>query len=305
MAARRKKIRDTTRRKDRKLIPGIMRILARGAPTQFVFEGPCRHGLRARFCLDGEKWARSDVRAASIVAEALRKLGARRPSWQEGQRYFTQEGYVPVQVRHWCAHCGEPIADGRVKFCSPRCADKYRNWRMYHFGASQPREDYLDMMEARRLDARQHRGVPCLNCGKVFVPTEWRNDASRGSHRYCSHECLEMARELPRQCEVCGTIFRPKRRTDAFLCSDSCNARAYQLRKQAQRPERVCATCKGAFHPATPTSRYCSPRCVYDRNRGNGHMNGKTAEMPAAEEKEAPQMTPGVPITPPPLPRHG
>ncbi len=282
MAARRKKTRDNTRRGDRKLIPGIMQILARGQPTQFKFEASCRHGLRSRFCLDGEKWARSDVRAASIVAEALRKLGARRPPWAEGQRYFTQEGYVPVQVRHWCLHCGEPVADDRVKFCSPRCANNYHSWRWRNFGATSPREHYLAMMAERREDARAHRGVNCLTCDKLFVPTEWRDDSSRGSTRYCSAECLEMARELPRQCEVCGNIFKPKRRTDAFLCSASCNARSYQLRKQAQRPEQICRTCKGAFHPATPTSKYCSPRCVQTRPRGNGHMNGKP------EENEAP-----------------
>lgn len=62
----------------------IMRILDTGEPTKFAFEGACHAGLRARLCLEGTAWPQADKFANEVVNEALRRIGASRPTWQEG-----------------------------------------------------------------------------------------------------------------------------------------------------------------------------------------------------------------------------
>jgi hypothetical protein len=63
----------------------VASILKRGEPTRFAFEAACRHDLRAQMCLAGMAWSRADATAAEIVSEALARIGAQRPSFEQGQ----------------------------------------------------------------------------------------------------------------------------------------------------------------------------------------------------------------------------
>ena len=74
-----------------RLVESCAAILGRWRSSAFEFEASCRHGLRSGFCLAGESWARADVMAAEIVRESLHRIGARRPTWEEGQPEYTQQ----------------------------------------------------------------------------------------------------------------------------------------------------------------------------------------------------------------------
>lgn len=109
----------------RKYIVGVVvRILEEGEPTRFSFSAVCRHAIRSRLCLLGWSWTNADLTADSIVTTALIRVGARRPTWQEGQPEYTQEGYAPVE-RTLCVQCARPLPEGHTKFCGRPCAYRY------------------------------------------------------------------------------------------------------------------------------------------------------------------------------------
>lgn len=90
------------------------------AASLFAFEAPFRHAIRSGLTLQGWKWAAADEMAATLVADALRKAGAKRPSWNEGQREWTIEGGALIE-RTRCVRCGNPLPEERHKFCSDLC----------------------------------------------------------------------------------------------------------------------------------------------------------------------------------------
>ena len=92
------------------------------AATLMNFEGPCRHGLRSRLCLEGWNWRDADAMAAEIVAAAMRQIGAQRPSWAEGQQEWVQNGSGAMIERTRCVRCHGPLPDMHTKFCSDTCA---------------------------------------------------------------------------------------------------------------------------------------------------------------------------------------
>lgn len=95
--------------------------LAGWTHSPFQFEGSARHGLRSALCLVGFSWSRSDAEAEALVAEGLRSLRARRPTWEEGQFSY-------VEARENCRRCGVPLDDDanrgkrRQTYCSEVCA---------------------------------------------------------------------------------------------------------------------------------------------------------------------------------------
>lgn len=109
--------------KDRRayIVRIISSILAGAEPTRFAFEATCRHAVRSRLCLNGWSWAAADDLAADIVKDALRRLGAKRPTWKEGQPEYTQDGFAPI-LRTRCIRCHGPLEDDRPKFCSHWCS---------------------------------------------------------------------------------------------------------------------------------------------------------------------------------------
>ncbi len=112
--------------KDRRqwLIGRVCEILKHGEPTPFAFEGAARHGLRSSLCLAGWKWSDANAAAADVVSTALNLIGARRPTWQQGQPEHTQPAVVAL-TRTRCIRCGERLPDAHTKFCSHLCKSSH------------------------------------------------------------------------------------------------------------------------------------------------------------------------------------
>lgn len=118
--------RKINRDRRRHLVDTVARIMreARDAghvPTLLNLEAPMRHGLRSRLCLQGWRWADADAVAADIVAEAMKRNGAKRPTWLEGQPEWAQQGAGALIERTRCIRCHSPLPEGHTKFCSKLC----------------------------------------------------------------------------------------------------------------------------------------------------------------------------------------
>ena len=109
--------------KDRRrhLVNLIAAILKAGDPTPFAFEATCRNGLRTRFCLAGWDWAKADSVATDIVLRALMQIGAQRPTWDEGQPEYSQQGAGALIERTRCIRCHSRLEGIQRKFCSDLC----------------------------------------------------------------------------------------------------------------------------------------------------------------------------------------
>jgi hypothetical protein len=83
-------------------------------------EGPLRASIRADLCLQGWTWRDADELARDVVAAAHRRVGAARPSWDEGQLEWTIESGSLIQ-RTRCVRCHKPLPEGHFKFCSDQC----------------------------------------------------------------------------------------------------------------------------------------------------------------------------------------
>ncbi len=89
----------------------------------FAYEGAFIAELRSTLCLLGWPWPTANQAARDLVAEALRRINAERPSWNEGQREWTiQAGTLIARTR--CVICHKRLAGDQTKFCSKICADR-------------------------------------------------------------------------------------------------------------------------------------------------------------------------------------
>lgn len=83
-------------------------------------EGPLRASIRSDLCLQGWRWKDADDLAKDVLAAAHRRVGAFRPSWNEGQLEWTIEAGSLIE-RTRCVHCQKPLPEGHHKFCSNHC----------------------------------------------------------------------------------------------------------------------------------------------------------------------------------------
>lgn len=220
--------------------------------TPFENEGACRAGLRSALCLEGYGWHRADEEAAGLVAEALRLMGAVRPTWEQGQREYS----VPRENCTWCCRLiPEELQNGTrpPRFCSDVCARAALQHRDFEVRAHDDAMYYsaLDVIRRFRFPARD-----CVQCGKQFRTFNWE-----GFGVYCSRECYRAAKSYiqERECPCCGKRFRPKQiarldREVGLFCSKSC-------RYAAKRPARDCVICGDSFQPRSEYSFFCSPTC--------------------------------------------
>lgn len=118
----------------RKLIDQAAAIMRRGEPSVFAFEGLMRHGLRSGLCLRGWSWSDADELAADVVRSALNQIGAKRPTYQQGQPEWTQEGVIMIE-RERCVRCGWRLPEFAWKFCERRCADAHNAMLRRRFAA--------------------------------------------------------------------------------------------------------------------------------------------------------------------------
>lgn len=169
------------RDRKRSISEKISALMREAEPTPFAAEGPCRAGIRASLCLQGWSWAPADLLAADIVSVALNMVGAKRPTWQEGQPEWTQPGALPIE-RERCVRCGKSLPDGHRLYCSHVCRhaakmdrqrdrwneESYAAWKAYHaaWRERQPERE-------------------CEGCGRPFKP-------KRKEQRYCRYDCTRI-----------------------------------------------------------------------------------------------------------------
>lgn len=92
----------------------------------FAYEGAFIAELRAKLCLIGWPWSIADQAARDLVGEALRRINAERPSWDEAQpEYVALPGFKIERTR--CAECRARLPEGHFKFCGFRCAHTYHD----------------------------------------------------------------------------------------------------------------------------------------------------------------------------------
>lgn len=103
-------------------ITAAMNILYRGKPTVFRFEAALRSGLRSRFCAEGWRWQDAHDAAEDVTLTALARIGAVRPSWQDGQAYFVNDGAARIESTR-CIQCGGGLPEGHWRFCGKLCRD--------------------------------------------------------------------------------------------------------------------------------------------------------------------------------------
>ncbi|TPW28916.1 hypothetical protein FJU08_16480 [Martelella alba] len=232
--------------------------------SKFEYEAPCRTALRQAFCMQGHGWEASDREATLLVEEGLKRLGYARPSWEEGQRFFTQS---PDR----CGWCHGPIdPDERTvaqRFCCADCArmalaacDR-RN--RAHDGTSNIMQNaykliWRDMQEPRA----------CIVCDKVFKPGH--KDATCCSSACAAQRSIQLRkaagfkfRPALMNCEECGTSFKPGKLQSRF-CSASCAGTASnrKLVESLAHERRTCRHCGTTFTPVKTNSCFCSERCI-------------------------------------------
>lgn len=293
-----------TGEKRRAMVEKVLGVLRHWQLSPFEYEGSTRAGIRSALVLQGYSWARSDLEAEALVAEALGIMGAKRPTWLQGQREYT----IPVEN---CQRCGGPLGPEEItgyrRFCSDLCQDAARvaNFEMYQIVTGLARgaawyatmkkklperpcdwcgkmfrpgtlEYYLKTNSCspecnRALVAARYDRRQCVHCGQWFKPATYHA-------KFCSIECRRQhlkearaaaaaERRARRPCDNCGRWFEP-RRADARFCGVRCNWQYQNEKDKARRREalasKVCEQCGETFDAATARARFCSVKC---RNR--------------------------------------
>lgn len=241
------------------LIHRVIDLMKDWTLSQFEHEAPAKQGLRQALCLEGIRWARADLAACDVVDEAIRRIGAKRPNWIEGQLYYSTSP-------DFCSWCLGPI-DGdhsrAQRFCSTVCASA----ALEHRAGSDLRYTDAVQRSAKRLIAREAAEPQhCAYCDRIF-----RTDAP--GQRYCSNACASRDQKGDRllseiACAACGMIFRPPNRKQRY-CSVKCARPAIVAARAAELSGevRTCACCGARFTPKDPRAIYCSAKCSVTMGR--------------------------------------
>lgn len=229
-------------------IDGILTVLRDWRQSPFEHEGSTRAGVRSALCLAGYGWQRADNEAAALVSTALHLIGAKRPSWDEGQWQYTHP-------RENCYRCNRPIDDEDqargFRYCSDVCARATRQ----HFSDELPWDHELRRMAYWQIVISQAPVKTCPTCDRKFKSAV--KDAV-----YCSPECQRLGQRTlaDKPCKWCGELFRPKDNTKVY-CSMSCRDAHRVDRWRKELPEKTCPVCMSIFRPGMPRAVYCSDRC--------------------------------------------
>jgi hypothetical protein len=95
-------------------------MLRNGDPTAFEQSSALIHTTRKKLCLRGWPWIIAQETATDIVVRALDQIGARRPSWIEGQPEYTEIGFE-MRIDAVCWQCGDRLPMFKKKFCCGEC----------------------------------------------------------------------------------------------------------------------------------------------------------------------------------------
>ncbi len=229
------------------VIDRVMDELRDWRSCHFEHQGACVTGLRSALCIQGYGWGRADFEANAIVSESLRKLGAKIPSWDEGQREYL----IPRENCKWCSN---PIPDedrqGKrdPRYCSPVCA---KAALQYRFAENQWWRHAKGWAAYRILDRLKQPERICAQCGRSFHIKRKGSEAE-----YCSQRCHQKSRRIipERSCLECGTSFRPGSQRDIGLfCSVACR----RQNEAAAKIEKRCDHCGELFKAKTAKARFC------------------------------------------------
>ncbi|RNC93929.1 MAG: hypothetical protein ED558_13860 [Oricola sp.] len=244
----------------KRLVAETCLILKEGQPTRFQFEGAARHGLRSALCLEGWAWSDADQAAAEIVRAALNIIGARRPTWQEGQPEHTQQGYAPVEYTR-CIECGGKLSGDahrngwESRFCSSLCRGANYQRAKRADGEGRTRAEYWAQMAAVGEVKRLQRERPCKQCGERFIPRNLVDDIEHCS-RKCSAKTNAEAQKRFSKCKQCGERYHSSAPgAGKHFCSVKC------YREATRRQPKACEWCSKDFVPKQRGQRFCSARC--------------------------------------------
>lgn len=266
-----------TGEKRKSAVQRVMDVLRDWRSTPFEHEGSVRTGIRASLCLQKHPWQVADNEAIALVGEALHLLGAKRPSWLEGQPQYT----IPVEN---CQNCGGPldaddIANHR-RFCSQECTGAARQYRAdWHAKVEAIARSVAWYAVSREKQPER----PCEVCGKRFRPGTL--DYMRKTET-CSPECARelVARRQPeRECAGCGVRFKPTvghGKFHSIECREAHRSRtriAATVEKNAPRP---CDQCGKQFTPSRADARFCGERCNWQHKNEWDKKRRREASAP-------------------------
>lgn len=204
--------------------------------TPFENEGPYLHGIRSALCLDGHGWQAANDEAVVMVGSALSLLGAERPTWDQGQRYYAER-------RDKCLHCGgaiEGLETRAMQFCSEMCAKSALEERN---GLRKTYEDKVYAAAHRFMGKSRTKPRKCVWCDRAFHP---QKDST--SQKFCSIPCVlaygrinkNPSVERPATCIFCGIEYRyiPGETVHASSCTQTCRS-AHALLKRGGEVKRL------------------------------------------------------------------
>lgn len=244
--------------KRKHVVHQVMDLLKDWRFSKFENEGPARAGLRSAFCLNGYGWGMSDHEAEALISESLRTIGAKRPTWEEGQWHYTLS---PDQ----CVWCMGEIEDADrargFRFCSAMCAssaNEYRNYRHKRSFDAVAKNAWLVIKTDEAPEKRcQHCQAPFKRFG-----AQYEGNIALGRFKFCSVACADASKRVyaDRDCAICTKTFAPKRERQ-FCCSPECGHQ-YRIKPM----NRECLCCGVAFRSYRLTSKpsvnvFCSKEC--------------------------------------------
>ena len=238
-----------------RVVDDVTEILRGWRSTPFEHEGSLLAGLRSALCSRGHGWARADAEVRQVVAEGLRRLGAKRPTWEEGQWQHTDSP-------DYCSWCKAPMDEmdrtRGQRFCSAECAKNTLERRSFQTFAS---KDLVGRSAYRLIAKLGSKPRSCKQCDKKFQSD--RPDALFCSPRCASHHQKGDALLTEIACQWCGNDFMPDNSRQRY-CSHSCHGLAHhqQMREQMAKVSRICECCSETFTPSHERSIYCSKRCA-------------------------------------------
>lgn len=238
----------------RHVIHDVIDIMSDWRHSPFENEGSTRAGIRSALCLQGYRWEVSDHEAALLVGEAIKAVGAARPSWEQGQRDY----YAASVYCRWCAVPlpeEEQLGQRNGQYCSGVCAKAALTYRIR---ASDCRDRSIIETAYRAVRREASPERTCEECGISFKPFAF----SRVSQKYCTTICRDKANRKyhAKPCAVCQEPFFPKRPSQYF-CSKACMGESMKTIQ-----ERTCSHCGDVFRPKNEwggRGNFCSKECTY------------------------------------------
>lgn len=216
------------------LVSRVVVILKGGWPTVFALEGACRHSVRSYLCTEGWGWHEADRNADDIVSNALNRLGAKRPSWSQGQPEYRGEEFHGNVRRCANPKCRSILHEEQKRYCSDHCRTFVNHTRWIE--------------QNREYDAARKA---------VWQAKRKAADPEAALARRRERYRREQENRPVAECIRCGAIYR------STPTQKYCSRRCYQDSKPPQQKERACVVCFGRFYVRwqSEPQQTCSRKC--------------------------------------------